>query len=1276
MMARSQNKTKTALAFFAGLSAIIAPAYILYAAEKAPELILATVYVTDASVKSANGEYEVSFAIGTGSIPEPSVRYGLLIYSETTNGPVLVDRMISEEHIVLQAGESKQRTMRYDPPLGVSGSLRIMIESKNSAGVPLAEAFAGTIGAKRDGGIVIRPETCALTIEGEKEGGVHSITEGVDINSEEKLLLSCAVSNTSGIELAVTPEFTTHFRSPYGELISPNSTEGNNAITIMPANEQNITLTIPTATVPQAYDAVVGLRYGTQRSNAIAVHYVVRGPSATIIRVDKEKESYRTGEIANIHFFWGSSADNFPNSRVGTGSPSATNYRVSVFDASGEKCGIGEGKLPLGIEGSATTTILRDCAGASGLLELFGDNNALLASAELANHTEGKSSKKFLLSITCVLFLSALVFLTILMWRRRSSKTAPLVVLLVIVGCTAALGYVSTTASAAAGPGTLVGYVASQGSFVYVTGGTMYSITCGNPLSQQGQPCRSGCVNFDISSPAGSGPITTVAGRPVTSITYNTTAPALPLSITSSNPGIPPTPISLAPILISGPRWVSAGTPYVQYQFRSSNPTQALPNNEPVSTFLGGSSWRISPRPTAPSSPSFNKIYVQASVDGSGIGPLYNDNFFNAHSIFDGTPYAWPSPDAATMFPNWTYSPNPWWYDDAVYRTFPQNMYVNEVGYMEVGPLSPGAHIVRAQALYVCFTQTYVLNYGSGSVSGYSNTSNPGCDQSFYLWAYQACGSYCVLPAHSRYYTLSRESALATTVSFNSPPSDPLISAPDGLAFTSVLASVQSFDPDGDNLTYYWDWNLDGVADATRGPFASGSSPAVPTPATWGLGPHTFRVRVFDGTYYNPSGWMNYSINLRAAPNIPPSDPTVTIQPTGIEFTSYSGSAWSTDPDGDPIQYGFDWNLDGAIDFLSPAVPSGPPGVSAPTPASWGTGPHTFRVLAIDDELTSENWGEGTITLSSFINELPLSVIETPSSDTTISYGGNVSALGHGTDTDGPPPAVFEWREGNCVTGTLLNTNSGFTYSGLVAGPHQIYLRVQDSMGQWSTNCPSVTITVSPPIPILSVAPVGQDFSLVNIYESSSRIFTVTNTGPVGSLLSGNVPTSVTSSDVNFVCTAGCLYTDLAVGVSWPVTITFTPSSIGTDSGSITFTNTQSSSVAASVWGEGVAPISILPSSIDFGRVLVSKWKERTVIVTNTGSVDLGTTGINIPAPFACMSGCTLDLSPAVVNTVTIKFSPLAAGIFSETGSLVAFPAVTFSLIGEGVTPSFNFIEI
>jgi hypothetical protein len=96
-------------------------------------------------------------------------------------------------------------------------------------------------------------------------------------------------------------------------------------------------------------------------------------------------------------------------------------------------------------------------------------------------------------------------------------------------------------------------------------------------------------------------------------------------------------------------------------------------------------------------------------------------------------------------------------------------------------------------------------------------------------------------------------------------------------------------------------------------------------------------------------------------------------------------------------------------------------------------------------------------------NHLPQAVIDTPTTNRTITTGSSLSFSGHGTDSDGDAITAYRWRLSNCSSGTLLSSSSSFSKSFPSAGTYTIYLSVRDSKGAWSTNCPSRTITVQSP---------------------------------------------------------------------------------------------------------------------------------------------------------------------------------------------------------------------
>ncbi len=89
----------------------------------------------------------------------------------------------------------------------------------------------------------------------------------------------------------------------------------------------------------------------------------------------------------------------------------------------------------------------------------------------------------------------------------------------------------------------------------------------------------------------------------------------------------------------------------------------------------------------------------------------------------------------------------------------------------------------------------------------------------------------------------------------------------------------------------------------------------------------------------------------------------------------------------------------------------------------------------------------------------PTASIVSPAIDITIFENQTQQFTGSATDADGTVVG-YEWRSGNCSTGTLLSSLVSFVRS-FSAGTYTVYFRAQDNMGLWSTNCPSRTITVN-----------------------------------------------------------------------------------------------------------------------------------------------------------------------------------------------------------------------
>ncbi|MES3004916.1 MAG: InlB B-repeat-containing protein [Patescibacteria group bacterium] len=103
-----------------------------------------------------------------------------------------------------------------------------------------------------------------------------------------------------------------------------------------------------------------------------------------------------------------------------------------------------------------------------------------------------------------------------------------------------------------------------------------------------------------------------------------------------------------------------------------------------------------------------------------------------------------------------------------------------------------------------------------------------------------------------------------------------------------------------------------------------------------------------------------------ASCNTSANAPTISGPTTGYPSTSYTYTFTATDPQGDQIRYGVDWNMDGTADEWLPAgVSYVSSGTSRNTTYSWTTtGAKTFRALTQDAPGLNSAWTNYSVTIS------------------------------------------------------------------------------------------------------------------------------------------------------------------------------------------------------------------------------------------------------------------------------------------------------------------------
>jgi|HubBroStandDraft_6_1064221.scaffolds.fasta_scaffold00076_4 phospholipase C len=151
----------------------------------------------------------------------------------------------------------------------------------------------------------------------------------------------------------------------------------------------------------------------------------------------------------------------------------------------------------------------------------------------------------------------------------------------------------------------------------------------------------------------------------------------------------------------------------------------------------------------------------------------------------------------------------------------------------------------------------------------------------------------------------------------------------------------------------------------------------------------------------------------------------------------------------------------------------------------------------------------------------------------------------------------------------------------------------------------------------------------------------------------------------------------LAAGSSCAISVTFTPTAIGAQTGTLSITdNASNSPQTAALTGTGVAPATLSLASIAFGNQFVNTTSTaKSISLTNSQTVPLTISGISASGNFAQTSTCPLSpntLAAGLSCTISVTFTPIAAG--NLTGTLTVNDNAsnspqTVQLTGTGVAP-------
>jgi hypothetical protein len=209
----------------------------------------------------------------------------------------------------------------------------------------------------------------------------------------------------------------------------------------------------------------------------------------------------------------------------------------------------------------------------------------------------------------------------------------------------------------------------------------------------------------------------------------------------------------------------------------------------------------------------------------------------------------------------------------------------------------------------------------------------------------------------------------------------------------------------------------------------------------------------------------------------------------------------------------------------------------------------------------------------------------------------------------------------------------------------------------------------------VTLSPASQSFGKITLGNSSApETFTLQNVQNVALTISSiTITPSAGFSLSNSSTPCPISPNTLAKGATCSIVVTFSPSSMGAVSGTLSVAHSAlGSPTTATLSGTGISPVTLSPMSLSFGSQNIGTTSKNgeTIEVTNVQPVALSITSIQATGDFSETNTCPTTLAAGMGCPVTVKFSPTAAG--TRSGQLLINDGAvgspqTAALTGNGV---------
>jgi PKD repeat protein len=268
---------------------------------------------------------------------------------------------------------------------------------------------------------------------------------------------------------------------------------------------------------------------------------------------------------------------------------------------------------------------------------------------------------------------------------------------------------------------------------------------------------------------------------------------------------------------------------------------------------------------------------------------------------------------------------------------------------------------------------------------------------------------------------------------------------------TAVTFTSTSSDPDGTVASYKWDFNNDGVTDATT----ATASKSFATSGTY-----TVKLTVTDNDGASSSTTQQVTVRNRGPVAAFGMSASTVDSGTAVNFTSSS-----TDPDGSIVSYKWDFDNDGVVDSTT----------ANPSKTFAKSGSYDVKLTVTDNDGASSSVSH-TVTVR---NRGPQAAFT--ASATTTDSGAPVTFTSTSTDPDG---SIASWKWDFDNDGTVDATTAVASHAFATAGTATVKLTVTDDGGASSSTTQAVTVKNRAPVAAFTFGPsapfTGDDITLTS----------------------------------------------------------------------------------------------------------------------------------------------------------------------------------------------------